>query len=97
MKWMKCLFLLFICQLQILFIPNTTVAQETPTIAFNHDAESLDKILTAIKSENKSGMLYFTGAFCPPCKRLQRDVFPDKNVIEFVEDNFIPYWFGVGI
>ena len=45
---------------------------------------------TSKNSPEKVMFIFNKNRFCAPCKRLERDVFTDKSIINFVNENFIP-------
>lgn len=51
---------------------------------------SYKEALAAAKSENKKVFLDFYTDWCGPCKMMLRDVFPQKNVGDFINANFVP-------
>ena len=50
---------------------------------------SFDEALTAAKSEGKLVFIDFYTSWCGPCKRLAREVFPDKKVGDYMNSNFV--------
>lgn len=50
---------------------------------------SYKEALAAAKSENKKVFLDFYTDWCGPCKMMLRDVFPQKNVGDFMNTNFV--------
>ncbi len=64
---------------------------ESP-IAWQHD---LDAALTAAKTQQRPVLLVFGASWCPPCKKMKREVWPDPQVAELVESNFVPLYVDV--
>ena len=51
--------------------------------------KDLDKAKAKASAENKPLLLHFYGDSCPPCKLMERDVFPNARVIEKMNADFI--------
>ncbi len=51
--------------------------------------EDYDEGLARAKAENKLIMLVFTGTNCHVCNMMKADVFPDKEVSEYVNKHFV--------
>jgi len=66
-------------------------AAESP-IKWQHD---LDAALISAKNKQRPVLLVFGASWCPPCKKMKRDVWPDPQVAEFVESNFVPLYVDV--
>ena len=43
------------------------------------------------QDEQKLMLLNFTASWCFPCKKMAKEVFPDKELGEFVHDHFVPF------
>ncbi|WP_176146072.1 thioredoxin family protein [Parapedobacter luteus] len=54
-------------------------------------AGSFDKALQAAESTNKTLLLYFTAAWCAPCKLMEKKVFVDKQVVSLIDSLFVFY------
>jgi len=52
---------------------------------------TLTAVLEKATSENKLVFVDFYTTWCLPCKMMDEDVFPDKNIGDFMNDNFISY------
>ncbi len=50
---------------------------------------SFDEALTAAKAEGKKVFIDFYTSWCGPCKRLAANVFPDKQVGDYMNGNYV--------
>lgn len=66
-------------------------SSESP-IKWQHD---MDTALDSAKAQQRPVLIVFGASWCPPCKRMKRDVWPDPQVAEFVEANFVPLYVDV--
>ncbi len=74
----------------LLFIGIRTVAQDNSTINF----ESGKTWQETKEKANKANKLIFLDAYttwCIPCKEMEADIFPQKKVASFFNDNFINF------
>lgn len=71
--------------LALAFIPNTIFAQ------INFEKGNWTDVLAKAKQENKMIMVDFYTTWCSPCKAMDKDIFPLKEVAEFYNTNFINY------
>ena len=55
------------------------------------DSPTLTEVLEKATAENKLVFVDFYTTWCLPCKMMDEDVFPDKNIGDFMNDNFISY------
>src|SRR5580700_4988966 len=46
--------------------------------------------LEEAKATNRLVWIQFTGPWCPNCMRMERDSFPDADVIDHAQRSFIP-------
>lgn len=49
----------------------------------------LDEAAAIAKAENKSILIYFTAKWCPPCQKMEQEVFPKYPVIRMVNEYYI--------
>ena len=54
-----------------------------------HVVNDYDKALALAKSQNKPVLIDFTGWACVNCRRMEENVWPDKEVKELIEKEFI--------
>lgn len=54
-------------------------------------SETLSDVLDKAKAENKLVFLDFYTTWCLPCKLMEQDVYPDRRLGEFMNENFINY------
>lgn len=57
-------------------------------IRFEDDI-TLSTLLSKAKAGNKSTMVYLTAKWCGPCRQLQKDIFPDDSIAQFVNRHFV--------
>ena len=57
------------------------------TLTWRADIESA---ISEAQRDNKLVLLHFWDYQCPPCRRLEKNVFPRQDVAEAIEANFIP-------
>lgn len=81
---MKKIILLLLCFTASLF----SIAQDSINFISLRET-SLEKIKWIAKKENKPVLLYFTSNVCGICKRMEREFFYHKDVIDTYNKNFI--------
>lgn len=63
-----------------------------PKNAINFDTSpTLSDVLDRAARENKLVFVDFYTTWCLPCKLMDEEVFPDKKVAKFLNENFINY------
>lgn len=89
MKTLAILFLgMFLATTTYVNLPETTTETHTETgIAFHKG--TWDEALLLAKKEGKPIFLDISASWCGPCKMLKAKTFPDAEVGEFYNANFI--------
>jgi len=54
-------------------------------------SETLSDVLDKASAENKLVFVDFYTTWCLPCKLMDQDVFPDRRLGDFMNDNFVSY------
>jgi thiol-disulfide isomerase/thioredoxin len=62
------------------------------TIPWHHD---LDAALVDSAKSDKPVLAVFGATWCPPCKAMKRDVWPNEQVAALVESRFVPLYVDV--
>ncbi len=67
--------------------PALAVASEPEPISWRSDyTEALEES----KTSNRLLWIQFTGPWCPSCKRMERDSFPDPEIIQHARESYVP-------
>lgn len=74
------------CWLMPLFVN----AQEKPSINFSK-AANWNELLAESKKANKPIFIDAYATWCGPCKQMDKEVFTDSRVVDFINANFIPF------
>lgn len=53
--------------------------------------------LEKAKTENKNLFICFSASWCGPCKMMEKYVFPDEKVAQYVDTHFIPLHLDIDI
>jgi len=78
--------------LMFLFISMIFISCENKVSSSNEKEQNLtnyEKVLLKAKEQNKSIMIKLTSENCHFCKKMDREVFADKEVIAFLDKKFI--------
>ncbi len=78
--------------LQELYYNVAGIEAPESSIKWQHD---LDTALAAARTQQRPVLLVFGATWCPPCKKMKRDVWPDPQVAELVESKFVPLYVDV--
>ena len=62
------------------------------TIGWRHD---LNTALTEAQAQQRPVLLVFGATWCPPCKKMKREVWPNAKVAETVAAGFVPVYVDV--
>jgi YHS domain-containing protein len=68
-------------------IPSLVRATEPTPISWREDYGGA---LEEAKATNRLVWIQFTGPWCPNCMRMERDSFPDADVIDHAQRSFVP-------
>ncbi|MDX1640801.1 MAG: thioredoxin fold domain-containing protein [Balneolaceae bacterium] len=73
--------------LPLIILPSGTFAQgDTSQI----DWVSYEKAITLAQNHNQKVLLFMEADWCSVCKRMKREVFPDKEIKTLMNDHFLP-------
>lgn len=82
---MRKIFLILVLFLGV----SVTFAQEKTAVKWEI---SFDKAIKKAKKENKPVLVYFTGSdWCPPCKKIDKELFHAEKFQAFSDKNLILY------
>jgi len=70
---------------------GTTVKTVVKTGVKFSKSETLTGVLEQASAENKLVFVDFYTTWCMPCRLMDEDVFPDRRLGEFMNENFISY------
>jgi len=73
--------------LACLILPFVTMAQTNEGIHFEHG--TFEEALAKAKKENKMIFMDCYTSWCGPCKQVAKNIFPQKKVGDFYNENFI--------
>jgi len=57
--------------------------------------DSLDSAMSVAQAENRPILTVFGAGWCPPCRQMKREVWPDPKVSALVESSFVPLYVDV--
>ncbi len=77
------------CLLSYSFYSGTHVSKNSSESGIQFTSVSFDEALKLAKKEKKNIFLDAYASWCGPCKMLKRNVFPQKEVGDFFNTNFI--------
>lgn len=69
-------------------LPLFASAQEKPAIKFSA-AKNWNDLLAEAKAANKSIFIDAYATWCAPCKQMDREVFTEKSVADYINANFV--------
>jgi thioredoxin 1 len=61
-------------------------------IPWRHD---FDSALIEARQSEKPLLVVFSAAWCSPCKRMKREVWPDEQVVQAVEKDYVPLYVDI--
>lgn len=69
---------------------NAGVSAKKTGVQFTQ-SETLSDVLDKATAENKLVFVDFYTTWCLPCKLMDQDVFPDRRLGEYMNENFVSY------
>ncbi len=89
-----CIAIVFLQWSQLKELYYKVSGKEFPesTIAWHHDFETAAAVAA---DTNKPILTVFGASWCPPCRTMKRDVWPDSEVTRVVEEQFVPLYVDV--
>jgi thioredoxin 1 len=73
--------------LKELYYQSTVAEERESTIVWRHDYQ---QALAEAQQTGRPLLVVFSATWCPPCKVMKREVWPDAQVSELVEAGYIP-------
>ncbi len=91
MQRRKILLLLFSAIVFIVLISRNSKVKEDRMIIFQPEGLTWEKILLIVKTESKTGLIFFKSTGCIICKAMEERFFQDKKTIKYIESNFVAF------
>jgi thioredoxin 1 len=57
--------------------------------------DNLDSAMSVAQAENRPILTVFGAGWCPPCRQMKREVWPDATVSALVESKFVPLYVDI--
>ena len=77
------IFLSVVLLILFMLLPVQSFAEEKV------DFKTYDKGIELVKSLNKKAFVFFHADWCKYCKKMEKEALSNKNVIKYLNDNFI--------
>jgi len=71
-------------------LSSFTMMEVDDNIKFVH-ARSISEVQAIAKQQNKPIFLDFTANWCMPCRNMEKNVFQNKKIATYMNQNFISY------